>query len=362
MIPLNTQELLEILDATPAAQNIMLVGRHGIGKSEILTHYFEQRHMRVVALFLGQMSDPGDLIGLPRPMQSDGEKTIGRTVFMPPYWWPEEDQPIVLFLDELNRARPEVLQTIMDLALNRKLAGRALPAGSRVIAAVNAGEEYQVTDLDPALVSRFNIYQFQPTAAEWLLWAEQNKLDYRVRQFLQAEPIWLDGNEGQKEGIDTGLEKSPDRRAWKKVSDLLLGQEDLREVHRKMVAGIVGTAATSQFFASISHTKVLSGMEVLLDFDRHKMVLQKYQLHQLAMVNEGIFRFLEAGDIQPNQVETVAANLTAYYTLLSKSKSTEALAHFASVYDKGAYQKAILFLLDHTPKVYDKLMKFIAKL
>lgn len=39
---------------------------------------------------------------------------------MPPYWFPVDGKPIVLFLDELNRARPEVLQTIMDLALNRK--------------------------------------------------------------------------------------------------------------------------------------------------------------------------------------------------------------------------------------------------
>ena len=28
---------------------------------------------------------------------------------------------VALFLDELNRARPEILQTVMDLALNRKL-------------------------------------------------------------------------------------------------------------------------------------------------------------------------------------------------------------------------------------------------
>ena len=46
---------------------------------------------------------------------------------------PIDGKPIVLFLDELNRARPEILQTIMDLALNRTLAGRALPDGSRII-------------------------------------------------------------------------------------------------------------------------------------------------------------------------------------------------------------------------------------
>jgi hypothetical protein len=52
---------------------------------------------------------------------------------------------------------------------NRKLAGKSLPKGSRIISAVNAGEEYQLTDLDPALVSRFNIYEFKPTVQEWLL-------------------------------------------------------------------------------------------------------------------------------------------------------------------------------------------------
>ena len=54
-----------MLRVTPPEQNIMLAGRHGIGKSQILTSYFEELGMKVVALFLGQMSDPGDLLGLP---------------------------------------------------------------------------------------------------------------------------------------------------------------------------------------------------------------------------------------------------------------------------------------------------------
>lgn len=354
-INITTQELLEILEQTPATQNIMLVGRHGIGKSEILTQFFEERKMKIVALFLGQMSDPGDLIGLPN---KKGEKTD----FLPPYWWPEDGKPIVLFLDELNRARPEVLQTIMDLALNRKLAGRLLPEGSRIISAVNAGEEYQLTDLDPALVSRFNIYNFRPTVNEWLLWAEKNKLDYRVIQFIQNEGVWLDGNEGQKTGIDTGLDKSPDRRAWKKVSDVIVGHEELGELQKKLVAGIVGPAATSRFFGSITGNKVLSGKEVLLEYAKNKLVLSKYKLHQLAIVNDGVFRFLETGEINDLQTELVVKNLTDYYTMLEKNKNKEAIAHFASVFEKNAYPKAILFILDHTPKIYDKLMKFIADL
>ena len=37
----NTKELKEILETTPSKQNIMLVGKHGIVKSEILTEFFE---------------------------------------------------------------------------------------------------------------------------------------------------------------------------------------------------------------------------------------------------------------------------------------------------------------------------------
>ena len=107
------------------------------------------------------------------------------------YWFPTDDTPVVLFLDELNRARPEVLQTIMDLALNRKLAGRSLPAGSRIISAVNNGEEYQLTDLDPALVSRFNIYEFAPTVEDWLLWAQSSGIDDRIIAFISENPEYM---------------------------------------------------------------------------------------------------------------------------------------------------------------------------
>ncbi len=199
-IRVNTTELLQLLDLIPASHNIMLVGRHGIGKSEILTEYFNSRGMPVVPLFLGQMADPGDLIGIP----ARNENT-GKTDFMPPYWFPLDGKPIVLFLDELNRARPEILQTIMDLALNRTLAGRRLPEGSRIISAVNEGDRYQLTDLDPALVSRFDIVNFQPTVQEWLLWAGRNGVDRRVMDFIEDNPVWLDRNPDMKENEDTVL-------------------------------------------------------------------------------------------------------------------------------------------------------------
>src|SRR5574344_423089 len=206
MITVNTDEIQTILKITPPEQNIMVCGKHGIGKSQIITDFFTTQGMKVVPLFLGQMSDPGDLIGLP-----DRDNVSLKTRFLPPFWLPSDDTPVVLFLDELNRARPEVLQTIMDLALNRTLAGRRLPQGSRIVSAVNAGDEYQLTDLDPALVSRFNIYTFNPSSDEWLKWATKKGFDSRILHYIKLKPNRLDCYRVDEE--DSNLTKIPDRRA-----------------------------------------------------------------------------------------------------------------------------------------------------
>ena len=342
-VNINTTELKALLDITPADQNLMLVGPHGIGKSEILTEYFAAKGMKVVPLFLGQMSDPGDLIGIP-----NRNETTGKTDFMPPWWFPLDGQPIVLFLDELNRARPEVLQTIMDLALNRTLAGRKLPEGSRIISAVNAGEQYQLTDLDPALVSRFNIVAFRPTVQEWLLWAEKEGVDARVRDFIRENPLWLDKDPDAKEGADTGLDKTPDRRAWKRVSDILLGMSEMGPVVTKAISAIVGPKAASALVSSISARKILSGREVLQNFDKHLATLRGYELHQLSTVNDGIFRHLEVEVPTGAAKEKARKNAEAYFDFLAKEKK-EAAAHFANLYVQGTYPKAVAFMARECP-------------
>lgn len=355
MININTKELLEILDIVPAEQNIMLVGKHGIGKSEILTKYFNDKGMKVVTLFLGQMSDPGDLIGLPTR-----DEATGHTTFMPPYWFPtSEKEPIVLFLDELNRARPEVLQTIMDLALNRRLAGRALPEGSRVISAVNDGDEYQLTDLDPALVSRFNIFCFRPSASEWLLWATKNGLDKRVTDFIAQNNEWLDGEVGGKKQIDTGLEKTPDRRAWKKVSDVIKGAKELDKTYAKVLAGIVGVKAANALISACKNKSMVSGEQVLLEFDNVKAELSKYKVHELTIVNDGIFRHIETNSKELKGNADVAKNLEGYVALISKGAKKEAMAEFSNIYGSGKYPKATIFISSQVTKIVKDIMSIV---
>lgn len=348
---INTTLLKEILEETPENQNIMLMGKHGIGKSQILESFFSEKGFKVVTLFLGQMSDPGDLIGIPHK-----NEITGHTEFLPPYWFPTDDTPVVLFLDELNRARPEVLQTIMDLALNKKLAGHSLPKGSRLISAVNNGDEYQLTELDPALVSRFNIYEFVPSVNEWLDWAEKNEIDERIRNFISKNGEMLDCD---KINEDDCMEKSPDRRGWQKVSDFIKGKE-LNQNRKNIISGIIGKKAANCFMEFICNNERLTGEKLLLgNFDQTVQILEKTGTAEMAALNDSVFEYLEKGKISAADKYTVAQNLQKYYGYLEKKNYREILSHFANIFAGKEHPNALMFIISECENLYMQVTDYV---
>ncbi len=356
MIKIDAQELLKVLEHSPAEQNIMLAGAHGIGKSNILTHFYkDKKKMPLITFFLGQMSDPGDLIGL---MQKN-EKT-GRSEFLPPYWWPKKDEPVVLFLDELNRARPEILQSVMDLTLNRTLAGKSLPKGSIVISAINHGDQYQITDLDPALVSRFNIYEFAPTHEDWIIWANKAKLDKRVIYFIQKNPNFLDStNEFQNadEILDMGIEKTPDRRAWERVSNLIKDVKIIDNIFVKIIAGIVGIAASVNFKRSIKDVAKLNPEDVLFAFNA--ALFKGLKLQDYILANEQIIVFINNDEYDKKKLKTLIKNLTKYIKHLKKAKFQEAIAHFSSQLENPSYEKVLGLVFGESEELMLEISDYI---
>jgi hypothetical protein len=337
-IRLDARELGEILTLTPARHNVMLVGPPGIGKSDMVRAFYTRMGLPVEVFFLGQMSDPGDLIGL---MHKD--EASGHSVFLPPYWWPSGQQPMVLFLDELNRARPEILQAVYDLALNRRLAGKTLPPDSRVVAAINHGEDYQLTDLDPALLSRFNLYEFAPTVEDWLLWATEQSLDARVLAFIQAEPFQLDGAHRDPQGDDIlgDLNKIPDRRAWARVAEFVAPLARLEPLHIKAIAGMVGSSAAVAFHQHLAASGQLSAEQILLDWRQHQARIKALSLHETIQLNERLVLWMH-GLAQPiTEAERIRANLLAYLKRLKQLKRNEAIAHFASLLENPKYDRAM---------------------
>ncbi|MCR4579024.1 MAG: AAA family ATPase [Treponema sp.] len=353
---IDASQLYFILENTPASQNIMLVGKHGIGKSRILEDFFKARKEKVVTLFLGQMSDPGDLIGLPHL-----DEESGKTDFMLPYWFPTDGKPLVLFLDELNRARPEVLQTVMDLTLNRKLAGKALPEGSRIISAVNGGSEYQLTELDPALVSRFNIYEFAPSVEDWLNWASSAAIDQRIINFISENPEYLDSDTAALD--NEGLSRSPDRRSWERSSQIIKNFENLGAQELALVSGILGDQAASLFFRFTNDRKIPTAKAILCQ-GIDKDCLKKLSLTQLTFVNESLFRYIEAlyaPGKENSDSEKIAKELEAYFDYILQNMPKELSSHFVSLCSAEQTPNTLNLITEKCPSLYKKLLDFVTE-
>ena len=256
----NVKELKAIFKYTPIEQAILLEGGHGIGKSEIMIEYAKSEERIPIIIFLGQSSDAGDIIGLPSRITVIDEDGVEHLVtdFASPKWWPRNPKgKYLIFLDEINRSPTDARQCIMDMVLNRKLVGKTLPADTRIVSAMNPTEDgyYQVDELDPALLDRFNVYPFRPTSEDWIEWAYTENVHDSIISFISKYKLTYLDPPSAKEAKSNQVH--PSRRSWKRVSDILNkhGEELFdKDMHTlaNILTGIVGTAATSQF---ISHIK-----------------------------------------------------------------------------------------------------------
>jgi hypothetical protein len=87
----------------------------------------------------------------------------------------------------------------------------------------------------------------------------------------------------------------------------------------------------------------LSGKDILYSFDKVKDKLKPYTLHEMSIVNEGIFRLLEVERVPADKKEDVKKNLDAYFDYLVKERK-EAAAHFANLYVQQTYPDAVAFI------------------
>lgn len=264
---ITAKQLMDMLKYIPSNHNLMIIGDHGIGKSQITAQVYKTEDVNFITLFLGQMGDPGDLIGMP---VVDTKKKNMITQFAKPVWWPEdESKPVVLFLDELNRANPMLLAAVMDLTLNRRLMGRSLPPGSRIISAINHGDQYQVQDLDPALYDRFIVVNLLCVASEWLDFAQKNGLHRDVIEFIKTKPDLLHYT-GEANSVKTATP-----RGWHRVSDILNGIEQKGEkvdsnniILQSLILGCVGKTAMTAFIQFLSSRVVITAQDILQDYEK----------------------------------------------------------------------------------------------
>jgi len=274
MTMMSVQTFLAITPKLPASTSILLRGNHGIGKSQlgrqlalIIKEQSGLADFPVIDRRLSQVSE-GDIIGLP---STDGNVTR----FNPPDWYKQAcDHPVFLFLDELNRATPEVMQAAFQIVLDRELNGWKLHPQTRVMSAINSAAAYNVNEVDPALLDRFWVVDLQPSTKDWATWAKNSNADFGgninpvIVDFIIANDAFLDPPKNPEPGA-----VHPSRRSWERLNHALtsanLIEEPMNDHFYSICLGYIGTEASISFvdFAKTVDNRV-NGEDVVNKFDK----------------------------------------------------------------------------------------------
>lgn len=310
----------------PSDISVLLRGRHGIGKSEVIYQVAQEFNLPVMERRLSQITE-GDMIGLPYKVEKkdqNGELKSISTRFLPLDWFIEcIESPHLIFLDELDRSSQEVQQAAFELVLDRSIQGNKIHPESRIYAAINGGTEggsnYHTNDIDPALLDRFWTADITPSVEEWLMWA-QGKVVPDIIEFIRSEQAHLENNEV----IDPG-KIYPSRRSWKRLSDTFKINPDLitdlknnQPLFISMCSGFVGIEATSMFRQfMLNKNKSYTALDVLDRFDHFKGQFANLKIEEQNNIIDKLYDDsinLEKGLWTKNQSENVAQ----FFKLLAK--------------------------------------------
>lgn len=259
----------------PKGAPLMIWGAPGIGKTailmQILKEYDEFKDYKLICKTLS--NETPDNFTLPAYVTTENGQ---RAEDIPKTWLPvykptgddnldrQADEACgkgLLFVDELSRATPQVLNVILPLVNERIFNGFRLASGWRIICASNRDEDELAgqTSIGNALSNRFAHIYYEPTVHTWMNWAEKQRYISpllmqwlsmpETEEFSGGKFFYMDPNETlEGDSSETKLMCTP--RAWTNAMEEL---------------------------ANRYHTGELEGF-ALLDIPEHilKRVLNKY--------------------------------------------------------------------------------------
>lgn len=247
-----------------------IIGKHGIGKSSVIAQFAKDNGYSFHPFFLGQMSDMGDLLGLPEFNRDSSGRAIS-TSFIHPAKLPKNKKSI-LFFDELNRATKDLLQGIFQLALEGTLHDYVLPEDSAIIMAMNpATDDYSVLDFaDKAFTDRFCHIHLDPTHEEFHTYMLGKFKTSNVSEFLKQQTKLLEEEDLQPVSLDF---VKPSRRSWDRLQ--ILENTGIPEsLLSECGMGLVGVSAMVSYNSfKKSKEKILKGSDIL---DNYKTVSDKF--------------------------------------------------------------------------------------
>lgn len=119
-----------------------------------------------------------------------------RTMYSPPDFVPKTPGPSILLIDDANRTSQRIMKGMMQLFQTHGTVSWKLPPGCVIVLTGNPSmQDYLVTDMDSAILTRMKHFTLLHSAKEWVVWATAKELDPRGISFISRYEEMMIGSE-----------------------------------------------------------------------------------------------------------------------------------------------------------------------
>jgi hypothetical protein len=245
---------------TPGLPPVMLWGPSGIGKSTIIKQIAtEELDLQLIDLRVSLL-EPVDLRGVPAIADN-------KTVWKTPVFLPTTGKGI-LFLDEINLGSKEVLHSLYQLVLDRKLGEYRLPDGWKIICAGNRqSDKAGVTQIPDPLIRRLLHIEIEARLEDFTEYAVTRDIDSRVISYV----LWS----GKLiEPPDALQRPTCNPRSWEWVSNLI---KHHKEVNTELIAGLIGSGTALEFTEYVKVSEAVQPKELINNISKFKALERSLQ-------------------------------------------------------------------------------------
>lgn len=163
-----------------SAVPILLVGAPGVGKTAHVQAKFDYAEVVLTSTLVEE-----DIAGLPYREGDYDYRTIPG-IFRRLADADAAGKTTVLFLDELDKARRSVADTLLTLIASRRVGAAVLPARTCIAAAANPPEFGGGDGISDAMISRFAVVDYVPDVVRWADWADSQFEGVAARRVTAA--------------------------------------------------------------------------------------------------------------------------------------------------------------------------------
>jgi len=229
--------------------NLLVLGAAGTGKTEMGMQACEDLQFQYRYLNLSVLEAP-DMMGLPMINEETATTRYALPEMLPPK--DSTEKPVVLLVDEADKAKPELQNPCLELFQFRSINGRPLNIHA-VVATGNLPDENAFSQpMSHALTNRCTVFKLTHAFEPWREWATSVSLNPLIVGFLDKNQEYL--LQPPPEGDDTAY-CHPTPRAWtmaaRDLDNTTTG--DGVDFQTMLVSGRVGHGAAVKFRVWLEH-------------------------------------------------------------------------------------------------------------